>query len=121
MFKYDYEMINQILTKIINFSTKYSPASIISLEQFPSVATINSAAIKIQAIYRGYRARQLHKELKRHAMDTHLTERERIEHSAAARIQSAYRRHLAKRQLYYLQKYLNGFEHTHWPNTDLRH
>lgn len=120
-FKYDYDMINQILTKIINYSTKYSQASIISLEHFPTVAAINSAAIKIQAIYRGYRARRQYEELKRHTMDKHLIERERIEHNAAACIQSAYRRHRAKQQLHNLQQNLNGFEHTHWPNTDLRH
>lgn len=116
-------MINQILTKLINFSAKYySPrSSIISLEHFPTVSAINTAAIKIQAIYRGYRARQQYKELKRHAMDKHLTVSERLEHNAAARIQSAYRRHISKRQLHNLQFNLNGLEHTHWSNTDLRH
>lgn len=120
MFKYDYEMINQILTKLINFAAKYSPSPIASLEHFPTVDAINSAAIKIQAIYRGYRARQQYIELKRHAMDIHLSKRERIEHNAAACIQSAYRRHIAKRQMNNLQQHLNGFEHTHWSNTDLR-
>lgn len=114
-------MINEILMKIINFSAKYWQSSIISLEQFPIVDAINMAAIKIQTTYRGYRARKLYKELRRHAMDTHLTEREQIKHKAAACIQATYRRYVAKRKMYNLKQHLNGFEHKHWSlNTDLQ-
>lgn len=119
-FKYDYKMIDQILTKIIDFSAKYSQISIITSEQFPTVSTITIAATKIQANYRGYRTRKQYAELRRHSPVKHLSQREQDEHNAAAKIQSAYRQHLAERQLHNLQQNLNGFELTHWSNTDLQ-
>lgn len=111
-------MVCQIVEKIILFAVNHKAAHAPTnfLDEFPNIKMINSAAIKIQANYRGFRARLKYKELQKKRYEDQLSEKEKNEFQAAICIQTVYRRHLAKQQYKTLRQKFEDFGEKCWSN-----